>query len=102
MADIGIKERITSARKAKKWTQKALADALNVNLKNVSRWELGSSAPSFEAAIHLSKVLGVSLDYLGGLDKVNNTDGLTALFNSKADYLSKEQKNALKTVLAAF
>jgi hypothetical protein len=42
------------------------------------------------------------LDYLGGLDTPNKTDGLTALFNGKVDTLSKEQKNALKTVLIAF
>ena len=97
-----LKERISVARKAKKWTQKDLADALKVNLKNVSRWELGSSAPSFEAAISLANVLNVSLDYLGGLDNSGNADDLSALFNSKASSFTKEQKNALKTVLVAF
>lgn len=97
-----LKERISIARKAKKWTQKDLADALKVNLKNVSRWELGSSAPSFEAAISLANVLNVSLDYLGGLDNSGSSDDLSALFSSKAGSLTKEQKNALKTVLLAF
>ena len=97
-----LKERISTARKAKKWTQKDLADALKVNLKNVSRWELGSSAPSFEAAIQLSTVLNVSLDYLGGLDSKSDKDGLSVLFNGKLSSLSKDQKNALKTILTAF
>ncbi len=97
-----LKERIAQARKAKKWTQKDLADALKVNLKNVSRWELGSSAPSFEAATHLATTLGVSLDFLGGLDSKTDKDGLSVLFNGKASSLSKEQKNALKTILTAF
>lgn len=99
---MGLKERISQARKAKKWTQKDLADALNVNLKNVSRWELGSSAPSFEAATHLATTLGVSLDFLGGLDSKTDKDGLTTLFNGKLSKLSKDQKKALKTVLLAF
>ncbi len=97
-----LKERISIARKAKKWTQKDLATALKVNLKNVSRWELGSSAPSFEAAISLANVLNVSLDYLGGLDVPGSSNDLSALFNSKAGSLSKDQKNVLKTVLEAF
>ena len=44
----------------------------------------------------------MSLDYLGGLDGKGNADDLTTLLNSKADSLSNEQKNALKTVLLAF
>lgn len=102
MGNSTLKHRISNARKTKKWTQKDLADALNVNLKNVSRWELGSSAPSFDAAIELAKVLNVSLDYLGGLDNSTNNNSLAALFNAKVDSLSKEQVNALKTVLMAF
>jgi len=97
-----LKERISNARKAKKWTQKDLADALKVNVKNVSRWELGSSAPSFEAAALLADVLGVSLDFLGGLENNAINNELTALFNEKASVLSNEQKNALKTILLAF
>ena len=73
-----------------------------VNIKNVSRWELASSTPSFEAAIELAKILNVSLDFLGGLETAPPDDALTTLFNSKATSLTSEQKNALKTILEAF
>jgi len=79
-----------------------LANALKVNLKNVSRWELGSSAPSFEAAIELGKVLNVSLDFLAAIEKEAPKNALTALFNQKANALSEKQKSALKTILEAF
>ncbi len=39
MSKNSIAQRIIDARKAKKWTQKDLANALNVNTKNVTRWE---------------------------------------------------------------
>jgi len=98
----GLNERISTARKSKNWTQKGLADALKVNLKNVSRWELGSSAPSFEAVIAISQVLGVSLEFLAGIEQSNGKSELSALFNAKVDKLSKQQINALKTVLNHF
>ena len=101
MTDYSLKQRISLARKTKKWTQKDLADALKVNLKNVSRWELGSSAPSFEAAIQLADVLEVSLDYLGGRD-ISSHSELVALLNTKASKLSIQQSLALKTILEAF
>ena len=62
-----LEQRIIEARKNKGWTQTQLAKALGVNLKNVSRYELGQAKPSFEAAAALAKALGVSLDHLSGL-----------------------------------
>jgi transcriptional regulator with XRE-family HTH domain len=79
-----------------------LAKVLKVNAKNVSRWELGSSAPSFEAAVELCKVLGVSLDYLGGLDGKGSSEPVVSHFNSKLGSLSELQKKALVGVLKAF
>jgi len=99
---MGLNTLIIAARKAKNWTQKDLANALKVNVKNVSRWELGSSAPSFEAVILLAKVLEVSLDYLAGTEVNSSNNELVAIFNAKADLLSKQQTQALKTILLAF
>lgn len=95
-------ERIISARKNKGWNQKQLAEALDVNLKNVSRWELDQAKPNIEAATELAKILEVSLDYLGGLSAEGDNDTLTVLFNSKRGSFTKEQESALKTILGAF
>jgi transcriptional regulator with XRE-family HTH domain len=102
MAKSDLKSRIIMARKAKNWTQKDLANALKVNVKNVSRWEMGSSAPSFEAAVELSKVLGVSLDFLGGLDSKGNSEPLVNILTSKLGSLSDLQKKAVIALLKAF
>lgn len=97
-----LSDRIIQARKAKNWTQKDLASALNLNTKNISRWELGQTTPSIEVAAELAKVLGVSLDFLGGMASNGKADPLTLLFNQKVSSLSSDQKAALNTVLIAF
>ena len=102
MSKNSIAQRIIDARKAKKWTQKDLANALNVNTKNVTRWELEQSAPSIQAAADLAKVLNLSLDYLSGLDVKKVSDPLVALLEDKAGSLSNKQKEALKTIIEAF
>ena len=88
-------ERLISARKDKNWTQVELAKALNVNLKNVQRWEQGSSKPSFEAAAELAKVLGVSLDYLAGLSHSPTHGGVK---QEVATLLAQVPKNKLEAI----
>lgn len=97
-----LKARIIQARKAKNWTQKDLANALKVNQKNISRWELGSSAPSFEAAVELAKVLDVSLDFLGGINRKNANETVVNVLNNKLSSLSETQKKAIISLLKAF
>lgn len=87
--------RLISARKDKNWTQLDLAKALGVNLKNVQRWEQGSSKPSFEAATELAKVLGVSLDYLAGIANKPNPNQLDAEALQVVNRLSNEQLKAV-------
>lgn len=98
----GINDRIIEARKAKKWTQMDLANALGVNVKNVSRWELGQAKPSFEAAVDLAKVLDVSLDYLAGLGGKDSFEPLEGLFMEKVKDLSLEKKKVLEVILENF
>ena len=96
-----LSDRIMAARKAKNWTQTDLANALQVNVKNISRWELAQAKPSIEAAAQLAQALEVSLDFLAGLDD-GKTSPLELLFKQKKDKLSHEQVKALVTVLEAF
>ena len=93
-----LEERIISARKNKGWNQTQLAHALGVNLKNISRWELGYAKPSFEAAAALAKALGVSLDYLSGL-KQDNDSGIKAKLWEIIEKMPKEKLVALVKVL---
>lgn len=56
--DIGT--RIKRARERKRWTQRQLAGALQVNVKTVDNWENGRTSPRSSIGA-LEEVLGVSL-----------------------------------------
>ena len=58
---------IVKLRKEKGFTQKELADKLNVSDKAVSRWETGKNYPDIETLQQLAAVLDVSVnDLLSG------------------------------------
>lgn len=70
-----IGRRIAEKRKEKGWTQKELADKLNVSDKNVSKWECGRSVPDVFYLKQLSDLFGESIEYfIGGGDAKNITD----------------------------
>ena len=59
-----IGTRIEKERKRLKLTQEELAAALNVSRQSISKWEQDAVMPDLENIINLSKVLGVSVEYL--------------------------------------
>ncbi len=59
-----IAERIRLTRQQKNMSQKELADKSGVNLKSLSRYELGSSMLPADVLKNLAQALGVSADYL--------------------------------------
>lgn len=59
--------RLKEVRLKNRLTQEELAEKLNTDKVQISRWESGRVIPRSEALIDLSKILGVSVDYLLGL-----------------------------------
>lgn len=59
-----ISEKIVLCRKALGISQEELAAMLNISRQAVSRWETGAAMPDTEKIIQLSRVFGVSTDYL--------------------------------------
>ena len=55
---------IQRLRKEKGYTQKALADILNISDRTVSKWERGAGYPDISLIPSLSEVLGVNIDRL--------------------------------------
>ena len=55
---------IAELRKEKGWTQLELAEKLQISDKTVSKWEQDNGSPSIEFFPVLSKLFGVSIDYL--------------------------------------
>ena len=61
--------RINNSRKAANLTQQQVANQLNVVRTAVSHWECDLREPNLKTLIALSNLLGVSLEYLAGLQK---------------------------------
>ena len=79
-----LNKRIYELRTSLNWTQVQLARKLSVTKQTVSNWENDNIQPSIDMLIKLSKVFGVSTDYLLGLSPTNyiNVDGLPLSFVS--------------------
>lgn len=57
-------EKLQFLRKTKGMSQEQLAAQLAVSRQAVSKWELGESLPDTNKIILISKILGVTTDYL--------------------------------------
>lgn len=70
--------RIGELRAACGWSQVELAKRLSVTKQTVSNWENDNILPSIEMLVRLSKIFGVTTDYLLGLEDIPrlSTDGL--------------------------
>ena len=59
-----LNEKILTLRKKQGLSQEELAEKLNVSRQAVSRWEVGSAQPDATNVLQLSKLFGVTADYL--------------------------------------
>ncbi|MCL2408482.1 MAG: helix-turn-helix domain-containing protein [Oscillospiraceae bacterium] len=69
-------EKIHQLRKARGMSQEALASHLTVSRQAVSKWELTESVPDTENIVQLSRLFGVSTDYLLVDDHQGDNDAL--------------------------
>ena len=59
-----LADKIMELRKKNGWSQEELADRLNVTRQSVSKWEGAQSVPDLERILQMSRIFGVSTDYL--------------------------------------
>ena len=57
-------DKLIALRKKAGWSQEELAQQLNVSRQSVSKWEGAQSIPDLDKIVQLSRVFGVSTDYL--------------------------------------
>jgi transcriptional regulator with XRE-family HTH domain len=57
-------QKIQQLRKENGLSQEELASKLTISRQAISKWELGESMPDTENIVQLSKLFGVSTDYL--------------------------------------
>ena len=56
--------RLIQFRKAQNFTQQGLADAAQIHVNQIKRYEAGTAQPTLEALVRLAKALHLSLDML--------------------------------------
>ena len=67
--NVQIAQRLAELRRAKGYSQEALANELGLSRQAVSKWERAESSPDTENLIALARLYGVSLDDLLNVDK---------------------------------
>ncbi len=67
-------ERIKELRLKKRYTQKQIADKIGITRPAYTAYESGKRQPDFEILKKLSKIFGVTTDYLLGNEKNHNAD----------------------------
>lgn len=75
---MGIAKRIREARGARGWTQRELARRMGLSdihgPMQISHWENGHKEPTVTSLIRLATELGVSVDYLAGLEPMDTQE----------------------------
>lgn len=72
-----LADKIIQLRKKSGWSQEDLAEKLGVSRQSVSKWEGAQSTPELDRIIEMSKIFGVSTDFLlkDDMEIVEYTEG---------------------------
>lgn len=103
-----LADKITDLRKKSGWSQEELADQLGVTRQSVSKWESAQSVPDMDKIVQMSRIFGVTTDYLLkdelGQPEYTGTDQQSVLrrvtMQQASDYLSLRKKAAPEMALA--
>lgn len=71
---MNLTEKILFLRKKQGMSQEELAEKMNVSRQSVSRWEVGTAQPDATNILQLSKIFGVTTDYLLNDDYESDED----------------------------
>lgn len=104
-------DKLIAIRKKAGWSQEELAEQLNVTRQSVSKWEGAQSVPDIERILLMSRLFGVSTDYLlkdelgepeyvAPVDEIATTGSVRRVTMEQAsDYLMRTLEIAPKVAL---
>ncbi len=107
-------DKLVALRKKAGWSQEELAEQLNVTRQSVSKWEGAQSVPDIERVLLISRLFGVSTDYLlkdelgepeyvSPLDEVSTSGCVRRVTMEQASaYLTRTLEIAPKVALGVF
>ena len=61
-------EHLMTLRKQRGWSQEELGNQIGVTRQTVSKWEMSQSTPELEKLVELSRLFGMSIDRLVGIE----------------------------------
>lgn len=79
-----LSDKIIQLRKLNGWTQEDLAEKMNVSRQAISRWEGAAALPDVTNVLQLSKLFGVTTDYLLN-DEYESDNDLPKVKETKKD-----------------
>ena len=107
-----LADKIAALRKKSGWSQEELAQQLNVTRQSVSKWEGAQSVPDIDKILQMSRLFGVSTDYLLKDELEEPELAATAEEDAQAlrrvtlaeasEYLSLRKEAAPKRAIATF
>ena len=80
-------EHLMALRKQRGWSQEELGNQIGVTRQTVSKWEMGQSTPELEKLVELSRLFGMSIDQLVGLEETEET-GFSSAPHNRGDMRS--------------
>lgn len=92
---------IAEMRKAKRLTQRQLADALAISDKTVSKWECGKGLPEVSLMLPLCEALEITVNDLLSGERVSGTDYQRKAEENMVDLVRKNQENRRRLALSA-
>lgn len=104
-------EKLTQLRKKCGWSQEELAQKLEVTRQSVSKWEGAQSIPELDKILQISRIFGVSTDYLlldemeesGPVAEQSETAPVRRVSMEEASaFLRASEQTALPCTLAVF
>lgn len=72
-------EKLIVLRKENGWSQEDFAEKLDVSRQAVSRWENGTALPDSQNLLRISKLFGVTADYLLNDDHTDGTGDINTI-----------------------
>lgn len=105
-----LADKIMQLRKKEGWSQEELAEKLKVSRQSVSKWESAASIPDLDKILVLSRLFGVSTDYLLKDDfeteeYLNEPDERSLRrvgLQEATDYMAVTKKHALRISFGVF
>ena len=103
-------DKVIALRKKAGWSQEELAERLNVSRQSVSKWESAQSVPDIDRILQMSRLFGVTTDYLLKDDmeepEVTGEESASPLrrvtMQQASDYLALRRSAAPRMAIATF